>query len=213
MPISLTHEGVVNSQIGYPLYLLARGRLKPGVSLQTAAADLDVIARRLSTIYEKDYPKQFTLLTKTLADWEVGDFKGTLYALMAAVLMLFLIACANVANLLLARATAREREIAIRASLGASRFRLVRKLLVESFILSAASWYPRSLPAYFGLKAVVTVLPSVGVPPNAVIALYPRALLFAMGISTSTTLLCGGHPPFTLYAVNCKAGSRGPAKV
>ena len=62
MPISLTHEGVVNSQIGYPLYLLARGRLKPGVSLQTAAADLEVIARRLSTIYEKDYPKQLTLL-------------------------------------------------------------------------------------------------------------------------------------------------------
>jgi len=206
MPISLTHDGVINSQIGFPLYLVARGRLKPGVSLKTAAADLDVIARRLSTIYEKDYPKQFTLLTKTLADWEVGDFKGTLYALLAAVLMLFLIACANVANLLLARATAREREIAIRASLGASRFQLVRQLLVESFILSVASCILGCFLAYFGLKAVVAVLPSIGVPPNAVIALNPRALLFAMGISTLTTLLCGLAP--AIHAVRGELQSR-----
>ena len=79
----------------------------------------------------------------------------------------------------------------VRASLGASRFRLVRQLLVESFILSAASCILGCFLAYLGLKAVVAVLPSDGVPPNAVIALNPRALLFAMGISTLTTLLCG----------------------
>ncbi len=194
IPISLTRNGMINGQIGFPLYLYARGRLKPGVSLRAAAADLDVLARQFSKIYPKDYPKQFNVLTMSLLDVDLGDFRGMLYALIAAVSMLLLIACSNVANLLLARATAREKEIAIRATLGASRGRLVRQLLVESFILSIIACGLGCIFAYFGLKGVVAVLPTDGVPPNAVFALNLRALAFSIGIAMFTAVLCGLAP-------------------
>src|SRR4029077_12728064 len=79
------------------------GGLKPGVTLKAAAVDLDGVARRLSTVYPKDYPKNFSVTTRSLADQVVGQFRVMLFALMAAVSMLLLIACSNVANLLLAR--------------------------------------------------------------------------------------------------------------
>ena len=110
---------------GVPVYMAPRGRLKPGITLAAAAADLTPIATRLAQDHPREFPKQFTVLTRTFADNVVGDFKGMLYALMAAVALVLLIACSNVANLLLARATTREREIAIRASLGAGRARLI----------------------------------------------------------------------------------------
>ncbi len=115
-------------------------RLKPGVTPRAAAADLDAIAHRLQKKSPKGiYPENFTVVTRTLLDSLIGSFKNTLYALLAAVFLLLLIACSNVANLLLARATAREREIAMRVTLGATRARLVRQLLVESFALAAAA--------------------------------------------------------------------------
>ena len=208
MPISLTHSDMIDPQTGFPLYFVPRGRLKPGVSLRTAAADLEVIARQLSPIYTKDYPRQFTVLTKTVLDLDVGDFRGMLYALMTAVFLLLLIACSNVANLLLVRATAREKEMAIRASVGASRIRLMRQLFVESFILSGVGCLLGCLLAYFGLKAVVAVLPpgGAGVPINSVFRLNSRALLFAMGIGMLATLLCGLAP--ALHAVRGELNSR-----
>src|SRR5712664_1255904 len=117
------------------------GRLKPGVSAQTAGADLDAIAHRLHKpnpggIFPED---KFAIVPQALLDSLIGNFRTTLYVLFAAVLLLLLIACSNVANLLLARATAREREIAVRATLGATRGRLIRQLLVESFLLAAAA--------------------------------------------------------------------------
>src|SRR5229473_7736633 len=115
------------------------GRLKPGVSVAAAAADLDSIAHRLHKpdpggIFPED---RFVVVPQTLLDGLIGGFRKTLYALLAAVLLLLLIACSNVANLLLARATTREREMAMRATLGATRARLIRQLLVESFVLAA----------------------------------------------------------------------------
>src|SRR5229473_1196579 len=121
-----------------PNVIWALARLKKGVSVQAAAADLDAIVHRLAEASPGElYPQQFKIVARTLLDFVVGDFKKTLYALLAAVFMLLLIACINVGNMLLARGTVREREIAVRASLGASRGRLIRQLLVESFVLAA----------------------------------------------------------------------------
>jgi putative ABC transport system permease protein len=102
------------------------GRLKPGVSVQTAAADLDAIAHHFQQTNPGGVfplPEKFAIVPQTLLDSLVGNFKKTLFALFAAVLLLLLIACSNVANLLLARATTRERELAMRSTLGATRVR------------------------------------------------------------------------------------------
>src|SRR5207248_2554190 len=170
------------------------GRLKPGVSLRAAASDLLVIAKRLSTVYPKVYPKSFDVKTLSLTDQVVGQFKVMLYALMAAVSMLLLIACSNVANLLLARATAREKEIAIRASMGASRSRLILQLLVESFILAAAGCIAGCLFAYGGIRGVLATIPPDLIPSETVITLNLRVLFFAVGVTMITTLLCGLAP-------------------
>ena len=172
------------------------GRLKPGVSLQAAASDLEVVARRLSSGYRKDYPLNFNIKVMSLADQVVGQFRVMLFALMAAVSMLLLIACSNVANLLLARATAREKEIAIRASMGASRARLVMQLMVESFILAALGCLAGSLFAYGGIKGVLAALPPDLIPAETVITLNARVLLFSVGVTAVTTLLCGLAPAF-----------------
>jgi putative ABC transport system permease protein len=171
-------------------------RLKPGVSLTEAASDLDVVAHRLSKVYPKEYPANFGIKTMTLADQVVGQFRVMLFALMGAVSMLLLIACSNVANLLLARATAREKEIAIRASMGASRSRLILQLMVESFILAAIGCLAGSLFAYGGIKGVLAALPPNLIPAETVITLNVRVLLFSIGVTLITTLLCGLAPAF-----------------
>src|SRR6185312_14419327 len=166
------------------------GRLKTGVSLQAASSDLEVVARRLSTVYRKDYPANFSIKVMSLADQVVGQFRVLLFALMAAVSMLLLIACSNVANLLLARATAREKEIAIRASMGATRTRLVLQLMVESFILAAAACLAGCLFAFGGIKGVLAAMPPNLIPAETVIRLNVRVLLFSLGVTIITTLLC-----------------------
>lgn len=176
------------------VWLLAM--LKPGVSLKAAATDLDVVARRLSSVYRKDYPAKFNVKTMTLADQVVGQFRVMLFALMGAVSMLLLIACSNVANLLLARATAREKEIAIRASMGASRARLVLQLMIESFILAGIGCLTGCLFAYAGIKGVLAALPPDLIPAETVIRLNLRVLLFSVGVTLVTTLLCGLAPAF-----------------
>jgi predicted permease len=170
------------------------GRLKPGVSLKNAEADLDVVAHQLAKIYPDNYPKQFTVTATRLTDRVVGGFKSLLYPLLGAVLMLLLIACSNVANLLLARATAREGEIAIRSSLGAARMRLVQQFLVESFVLAAAGCFAGCLLAYVGIRAAIPFIPYNAFPQEAVIELNSKVLLFSLGLTVLTTLLCGLAP-------------------
>lgn len=103
---------------GFPRYWFLLGHLKRGVSVREAEADFTVIANRLSKVYPKDYPKHFSVRLQSLTNIVVGKFKTTLFIVLAAVGLLLLIGCANVANLLLARATAREKEFAIRATFG-----------------------------------------------------------------------------------------------
>jgi putative ABC transport system permease protein len=171
------------------------GRLKPGVTLKAAGADLDAIAHRLQKEDPKGiFPEKFAIVPETLLDSLIGDFKKTLYALLGAVLLLLLIACSNVANLLLARATSREREIAMRATMGASRGRLIRQLLVESFVLAAAALGAGCALAYFGLKIVVSLIPGGTLPDETVIRLNAPVLFLSLGVTLLTTILSGLAP-------------------
>jgi len=173
------------------------GRLKPGVSVQAAGADLDAIAHR----YQKanpggpfQFPEKFTIVPQTLIDSLIGGFKKTLCGLLAAVLLLLLIACSNVANLLLARATAQEREMATRSTLGASRARLIQQLFTESFVLAAVASIAGCALAYFALKIVVALIPAGTLPEETVIHMNAPVLLLALGITLLTTILCGLAP-------------------
>jgi putative ABC transport system permease protein len=203
LPMTLSHSGAYGpgwlANRGAPTYLFAEERRKPGVGLQAVAADLNVIAQRLAKVYPRDYPKHFNILPVGLASEMVGDFKTMLYTLLAAVGMLLLIACSNVANLLLARATSRRKEIAIRASMGAGRGRLIRQLLVESAILAGLGGCVGTLFAYWGLKAVMSAMPPDTLPSEAVVTMNSAVLLVTVGVTALTTILCGLAP--ALHAV------------
>jgi putative ABC transport system permease protein len=196
-----------------PEVIWAMARLKRGVTLQAAAADVDAILHHLAQANPGEhYPRRFKVVTRTLLDFVVGDFKKTLYALLAAVSMLLLIACSSVGNLLLARATVREREIALRASLGASRGRLIRQLLVESLVLAATACLTGCLFAYFGLKGLVAIIPRGPIPEEAMIGLNPAVLLFALALAVLVTLICGLAPALHAVRGNLQLGMTGSGK-
>ena len=175
-------------------YVWPLGYLKPGVSIPQAAADLDIVAHNLAKVYPNDFPKQFRVSARSFQDRVTPMFTSVLYPLLGAVLLLFLIACTNVANLLLTRASAREREIAVRASLGASRWRLIRQLLVESFVLAAVGCAAGCVLAYLGIKELVPLIPYNNFPQEAVIAINWIVLSAAMGLTVIATILCGLYP-------------------
>jgi predicted permease len=206
LPITLTPSATPSAATHTEGNLLVLGRLKPSATLQSAAADLTVVAKQIAKVYVDQYPPAFVVQTQTLNDAVMGNFKGMLYALVAAVLMLLLIACSNVANLLLARATSRDKEIAVRTSIGASAGRLVRQFLAESFVLSAAGFAGGCAFAFFGLKTVVATIPEGPLPDEAVIGLNPSVLLLALGITVLTIFLCGLAP--ALHAMRGDLPSR-----
>jgi putative ABC transport system permease protein len=173
------------------------GRLKPGVTLKTAGAELDDIAHRLQKENPKGiFPEKFAIVPQTLLDSLIGDFENTLYALLAAVFLLLLIACSNVANLLLARASSREREIATRAAMGASRGRLIRQFLAESLVLTVVASGAGCALAYFVLKIVVTLIPAGTLPDESVIRMNVPVLFLSLGVTVLSTILCGLAPAF-----------------
>src|SRR6266478_1657651 len=170
----------------FPKFWFLLGHLKPGVSMKEAEADLTVVAKRLATVYPKDYPKHFTVQIESLTNLVVGRFKTTLYIVLAAVGLLLLIGCGNVANLLLARATTREKEFAIRAALGAGRWRIIRQLLVESFLLAVM--------AGGGLKGLVALMPQQIIPAEALIRLNVPVLAFTLAVAVLTAIIFGLAP-------------------
>src|SRR2546421_3160793 len=170
------------------------GHLKPGVSVKQAEADLTVVAKHVAAMYPTEYPKRFTVFMDSLTNLVVGRFKTTLYIVLAAVGLLLLIGCGNVANLLLARATTREKEFAIRSALGASRRRLVRQLLVESLILATGGAAVGTLLAWGGLKFLVALMPQEIIPAEAVIQLNTPVLAFTLGVAVLTALVFGLVP-------------------
>ena len=170
------------------------GHLKPGISTHQAEADLDLIATRLAKIYPQDYPARFTVQVSTIGDSVTGRFESTLYTVLAAVGLLLLIACSNVANLMLARATTREKELVLRAALGAGRARLVRLLMVESLVLAIAGAMLGIFIAWGGLGVLVAAMPPDLIPSESVIALNAPVLVFALAIGVLTPLLFGLAP-------------------
>ena len=175
-----------------------QARLKPGVTLKQVEADILPIAQRWAKDHPQDYPKRFSIQASSYVDSIVGSFKKTLLTLGAAVALLLLIACANVANMLLARSTARDREMAIRSALGASRWRVVRQLLVESLLLGVGGAVMGAALAYGGIKALAAFIPVDAIPHEAEIALDTPVLLFSLGLALFTALLFGLAPAWQL---------------
>jgi putative ABC transport system permease protein len=175
-------------------YFSFQGKLKPGITLDRVTAEMDVIARRVAQQYPNNYPKQFTVRAVSWLDTLVRDFRGTLYTLFAAVGVLLLIACSNVANMLLARGAARDKEMAIRVSMGATRWMLVRQLLVESLLLAAGGAVLGCLFGYAAIKGVAAIVPQGTVPTEVVIRMNVPVLLFSLVIGVLTALVFGLVP-------------------
>jgi len=187
-------RGAATGFAGLPARWFLLGRLKPGVSKAQAAADATVIANHLAKINPQDYPAHFQVLVKRLGDTVVGRFESTLYTILAAVGLLLLIGCGNVANLMLARATSREKEFALRAVLGAGRRRLVRLLLVESLVLAIGGAALGVLIAWGGLKLIVAAMPQNLIPAESVIELNAPVMVFTLVVAVLTALIFGLAP-------------------
>jgi predicted permease len=168
------------------------GRLKPGVTGAQARADMDAIAANLAATYPEANKGTGMVLVPLKTD-VVGDVRGMLLVLFGAVGFVLLIACANVANLLLARSTSRTREFAIRSALGASAARVVRQLLTESVLLGIVGGAIGLLLANFAVKAIVTALGNI-LPRAEEIALDSHVLLFTAGVSIFTSIVFGLVP-------------------
>jgi putative ABC transport system permease protein len=184
-------------------YVWICARLRPGGTVSEATADLNLIFGQLTKLHPHDYPTDgLTVTVLRLDDWALGSFRQNLLLLVAAVGLLLVIACSNAANLQLARGNARETEIAVRASLGASRGRILRQLLTESVTLSLAGGALGVLLAYIGVRLIVSIMPPSGIPPEAILGVNSTALLFAVVLSVAVGSLCGLAPALRLARPN-----------
>jgi putative ABC transport system permease protein len=197
---------------GFPMYWFMLGRVKPGVTNDQGAADFAVLAKQQATQHPTDYPKHFSVQLMSLADGVVGQFRATLFIVLAAVGLLLLIGCGNVANLLLARATTREKEFAVRAALGAGRLRLIQQLLVESMLLAIGGALFGGLLAWAGLKGLIAIIPPNIIPAESVIRMNGPVLLFTLAVAVLTALIFGLTPALRASRRNLNDALRDSSK-
>ncbi len=197
----------------FPAYWGALGHLKPGVSPREAEADLNVIAKHLSSTYPDDYPKRFVLQVTRFPYAVVSpQFRNWLFIFCGAVGLLLLIACGNVANLLLARAITREKEFAVRTALGASRLRLIRQLLAEGSLLAVSGAILGILLAWTGIRALSAMMPQFTVASETVIEMNAAVLLFAVLVGLGTVFLFGLFPALQASRCNLSDSMRDSGK-
>src|SRR5690349_19657177 len=212
--IDPSNPQIRNARGNHRLYLI--GRLKDGVSPEQANADLRQIVHQWGTLNpnthvpnDSTHRMQFT----SLRDEMIGNVKNALWMLQGAVLLVLLIACANVANLLLVRAESRHKEFAVRAALGAGRGRILRQFFTEGLVLTTMGAILGLGIAYWGLKAILRANPD-SIPRSAEITIDPTVLLVTIGVAVLTALIFGLAPLFHLgdaavTAVIKEGGTRG----
>ena len=178
-------------------YFLVAGRLKPGVTLAQANAQMKVAADQFRRRYPNMLDPKETYGVQPLRDAIVSDVRSSLFVLIGAVSFVLLIACANVANLLLVRASGRKREFAIRAAMGAGRARIIRQLLTESVLLAFTGGVLGLMLGFVGVRALLALnpgdIPRIG-EHGAAVGIDWRVLLFTLGVSVFTGILFGLFP-------------------
>jgi putative ABC transport system permease protein len=181
-----------HSRVRWGLTIIAR--LKPGVTVDQSQSEMDVIAGRLSAAYPEHYDNMAAVVAP-VTGYLYSQYEQMFYGLLGAVALVLLIACANVANLLLARATEREREFALRAALGATRVRLVRQLMTESVLLAAMAGVAGVLMAKLGIGPILALLPVISrVPRLSSVDLNLPVLGFTCLVALATGVLFGLAP-------------------
>jgi predicted permease len=197
---------------GVQLGIWAIGRLKPGISAEHAEKELDIVARRIEAAHPTEN-KDLTASVRLLAETVGAGIRPTLFLLFGAVGCVLLIACVNVTNLLLARGAARERELAVRAALGATRWRLIRQLLGEALPIGLLAAVTGSILAWWGLKMLLSIIPKELIPAEASVGLSFPVLLFTATISLLTAVVAGLIPAWqasqTKTNESLKSGGRG----
>ena len=205
------HPPHMSNPIEWPQYFMPQGRdpsinlcrscrgwptiarMKPRVTVEQARADLNGVMRRLISEYPDEYPHDATVTITPLRDATVSQVRAALWIVLASVVLVLLIAAANVANLLLARAAARGREIAIRSALGCGRGRIVQQLLTEALLLALLSGLAGVLLAYCGVSILRSIVPRE-IPRVDEVRIGPSILLFGLGISVVTGVFFGLVP-------------------
>ncbi len=179
-------------------YWMSFIKLKPGVKHAAVAAELQVLVDRFVKDDPRDFRRDRKVAIVTLNEEVLGRFSGTLVLLFGAVIALLVIGCANVSILLLARGIARQHELAVRASIGASRGRLIRQLLTEAVLLSLAGAVLGVLAAYSGVGTLSSMLPLFSFPHEAAIRVNGAVLAFSVVVGVITGILFGVSPAWQL---------------